>query len=175
MFSKSYNIAFIYMKSSRITKIVIGAACILLILSLTIFKQTYANVSVKEIEDLTNLWIREVTERNNPEAISKLFCTDGNLVGTVSQVKRNGEDIKKYFDYFAKLPEIRVVAKEYNISKITDNVYLNTAFIKWKWKGLEDPITARMTFIFRNKCIFQLHSSALPDLNKDLYIISNTR
>ena len=158
------------MKGSKTTKIIIGVACILLILSLTVFNQS--RVSVKEIEDLTNLWIREVTERNNPEAISKLFCSDGNLVGTVSQIKRNGEDIKKYFDYFAKLPEIRVVAKEYNISKITDNVYLNTAFIKWKWKGLEVPITARMTFIFRNKCIFQLHSSALPELNKDLYTIS---
>ena len=158
------------MKSSRTTKIILGVVCIFLILSLTMFNQS--RVSVKEIEDLTNLWIREVTERNNPEAIAQLFCSDGNLVGTVSQVKRNGEDIKKYFDYFAKLPEIRVVAKEYNISKITDNVYLNTAFIKWKWKGLEVPITARMTFIFRNKCIFQLHSSALPELNKDLYAIS---
>lgn len=163
------------MKSSRTTKIIIGVACILLILSLTIFKQHQGSVSVKEIEDLTNLWIREVTERNNPEAISKLFCADGNLVGTVSQVKRNGADIKKYFDYFAKLPGIRVVAKEYNISKITDNVYLNTAFIRWQWEGLSEPITARMTFIFRNKCIFQLHSSALPDLNKDLYKISNSR
>jgi hypothetical protein len=163
------------MKSSRTTKIIIGTACILLILSLTIFKQYRGGVSVKEIEDLTNLWIREVTERNNPEAISKLFCADGNLVGTVSQVKRNGKNIKKYFDYFAKLPGIRVVAKEYNISKITDNVYLNTAFIKWQWEGLTEPITARMTFIFRNKCIFQLHSSALPDLNKDLYKISNSR
>ena len=163
------------MKSSRTTKIIIGVACILLILSLTIFKQRQGSVSVKDIEDLTNLWIREVTERNNPEAISKLFCADGNLVGTVSQVKRNGADIKKYFDYFAKLPGIRVVAKEYNISKITDNVYLNTAFIRWQWEGLSEPITARMTFIFRNKCIFQLHSSALPDLNKDLYKISNSR
>ena len=27
-----------------------------------------------------------------------------------------------------------------------------------------------MTFVYRNKCIFQLHSSALPELNKDLYI-----
>ena len=90
----------------------------------------------------------------------------------MSQVKRRGQDIKKYFDYFAKLPGIQVINKKYNISKITSNVYLNTAFITWSWDGLEEPITARMTFIFRDKCIFQLHSSALPDLNKDLLKIS---
>jgi len=107
-----------------------------------------------------------------PVAIAKLFCSDGNLVGTVSQVKRTGKDIKGYFDYFAKLPGLRALDKKYNISKVTNNVSLNTAFITWTWHGLENPIVARMTFLYRNKCIFQLHSSALPELNKDLQKIS---
>ena len=81
--------------------------------------------------------------------------------------------IKKNFNYFAKLPGINVVSKKYNISKVTYNVYTNTAFITWTWDGLEQPITARMTFIYRNNCIFQLHSSKLPDLNKSLLQISN--
>jgi hypothetical protein len=132
-----------------------------------------STVTSGEITKLTDAWINEVTVEQNPEAVHKLFCSDGNLVGTVSQVKRNGEDIKKYFDYFAKLPGIKVLAKKYNISEVTPRVYLNTAFITWTWDGLEDPITARMTFLFRNKCIFQLHSSALPDLNKSLLKISN--
>ena len=130
-------------------------------------------VTSGEITKLTDAWINEVTVEQNPEAVHKLFCSDGNLVGTVSQVKRNGEDIKKYFDYFAKLPGIKVLAKKYNISEVTPHVYLNTAFITWTWDGLEDPITARMTFLFRNKCIFQLHSSALPDLNESLLKVSN--
>jgi|TARA_B110000495_G_C22869110_1_gene506781 hypothetical protein len=162
------------MKISNNTKIIIAICSILVILSLSIF-HSKDDISSEEIAHLTDLWIQEVTEKNNPEAIGKLFCTDGNLVGTVSQIKRKGEDIKRYFDYFAKLPGIKVVSKKYNISKIVDNVYLNTAFITWSWEGLEKPITARMTFIYRNKCIFQLHSSALPELNKDLHKISQLK
>ena len=30
-------------------------------------------------------------------------------------------------------------------------------------------------FIFRDNCIFQLHSSVLPELNEDLLYISGTR
>jgi len=104
-----------------------------------------STITSGEITKLTDAWVKEVAVNHNPEAIYKLFCTDGNLVGTVSQVKRNGVDIKKYFDYFAKLPGIKVLSKKYHISKVTPIVYLNTAFITWTWDGLENPITARMT------------------------------
>ncbi len=127
------------------------------------------------IEELTDLWIHEVTINKNPESIYSLFCRDGQLIGTVSQVKRMGIDIKKYFDYFAKLPGLKVISKEYNISKVTYNVYMNTSFITWQWDGLDQPITARMTFLYRNGYIYQLHSSILPKLNKDLYKISNMK
>jgi len=125
------------------------------------------------ISELTDQWIEEVTVNHDPEAIYKLFCPDGNLVGTVSQVKRKGVDIKYYFDYFAKLDGIKVVSKNYKISKVADGVYLNTAFITWYWNGLKEPVTARMTFLYRDKCIFQLHSSVLPDLNEKLLEISS--
>ena len=154
-------------------------AIIIIVISLCIigavsFYHSYNvnKMNSSEIGQLTDLWIKNVTEENNPDTIAKMFCKDGNLVGTVSQKKRQGDDIKKYFDYFAKLPEIKVVDKKYNISEIEPNVYVNTAFITWQWKGLEKPIVARMTFIFRNKCIFQLHSSALPEINQDLKKIS---
>jgi len=130
-------------------------------------------MSVETISNLTDKWINAVTVNKDPTEIYDLFCSDGNLVGTVSQKKRIGEDIKKYFNYFAKLPDLQVVEKEYNISRVTSNVYLNTAFITWKWDGLDEPITARMTFLYRDTCIFQLHSSALPDLNEDLVEVSN--
>mgnify|MGYP003653578959 CR=1 FL=1 len=134
----------------------------------------YMNKSSQvDISKLTDNWIEAVTVRNDPEEIYKLFCTDGNLVGTVSQKKRTGADIKKYFDYFAKLPGIQVVDKKYTISEVTPDVHLNTAFITWKWDGLTKPITARMTFLYRNNCIFQLHSSALPELNESLLETSN--
>ena len=159
------------MKLSNTTKSIIAICSILIILSFG-FSHSKEGFMSQDITTLTDNWIKAVTVEHNPEAISKLFCPDGNLVGTVSQIKRQGKDIKRYFEFFSKLPGIRVVKRQYNISKITNNVYLNTAFVTWMWDGLEKPIIARMTFIFRGKCIFQLHSSALPEVNEDLYKIS---
>ena len=135
-------------------------------------KRDVISMDKTKIAALTDEWITQVNVAHNPRDIANLFCVDGTLVGTVSQVIRRGNDIRAYFDYFAKLPDIKVVAKKYDIVQVTDNVFINTAFIKWLWKGLDKPITARMTFIYRNKCIMQLHSSALPDLNSDLLKVS---
>jgi len=136
-------------------------------------KEKYEHTDKKqEIANLTDKWINNVTKKNDPKAVAKMFCRDGNLVATVSQIIRKGDNIRKYFDFFAKLPEIEVKDRKYSISKITPDVYVNTAFITWKWKGLDEPIVVRMTFVFRNKCIFQLHASALPELNESLKKIS---
>ena len=139
-----------------------------------LYNNYYNLLTHQDISMLTDKWIYEVTVNHNPENIQNLFCKDGSLVGTVSKVIRTGYDIKFYFNYFAKLPGIKVINKKYNIMKITNNVFLNTAFITWSWDGLEQPITARMTFIYRDKCIFQLHSSVLPEINKNLLNISGS-
>jgi hypothetical protein len=165
----------------KIINVLLGVLCVIILWNLIgnfdikeNFEGTNKN-SEKKIKDLTDKWIIEVTKKHNPEAISKMFCSDGNLVGTVSQIKRQGKDIKTYFKYFAKLPGIKVINKKYNISQVTDNVFINTAFITWSWDGLQEPVTARMTFTFRDDCIYQLHSSALPDLNKDLVNVSGNK
>ncbi len=129
----------------------------------------------QNVADKTDLWIKNVTINNSPLEVASMFCPDGNLVGTVSRKIRSGKDIRKYFDFFAKLPGIRVVNKEYNISQIEKDVLVNTAFITWFWEGLSEPIVARMTFIFRGDCIFQLHSSSLPELNESLLEISGRK
>jgi hypothetical protein len=120
------------------------------------------------IEELTDKWIEEVVVNHSPTGIAKLFCNDAILLGTVSQTIRKGSEITDYFEYFANLPGIEVVSKEYKISKVTNNVYINTAFITWKWDSIPEPITARMTFVYRENCIFQLHSSSLPEINSGL-------
>lgn len=148
---------------------------VIIILLLFFINNSINYVNKNDIKKLTDKWCHEVTVNNNPENIEKLFCKDATLLGTVSQIKRRGEDIKYYFNYFAKLPNIKIISKEYNISKITSNVYVNSAFITWKWDGLKNPIIARMTFIYRNRCIFQLHSSGLPELNHELLSISNKK
>ena len=95
------------------------------------------------------------------------------------RIKRKGVNIERYFDYFAKLPNIQVVSRKYKISKIDNTIYVNNALIIWKWDGLDEPVTARMTFIFRiengNPCIFLLNSSVLPDVNDDLLRISGRK
>jgi hypothetical protein len=116
----------------------------------------------------TDEFIKKVTEKD-PLAVYKLFCSDGNLMGTVSQIERYGTQILEYFEYFAKLPGIKVIKKTYNISKVTQDVYINTAFIEWMWDGLDNPIVTRMTFVFRKNCIYQLHSSVLPESNEYVF------
>lgn len=147
--------------------------CVFILLFFSSMKKRHINkhTSKKDIEKLTNRWIERVVVDNDPNLINSMFCSDGSLVGTVSKEIRNKLDIKKYFNYFAKLPNITVVEKHYDISKVTDNVFINTAFITWQWDG-QEPVTARMSFVFRNKCIFQLHSSVIPSLNEELYLIS---
>ena len=151
--------------------------CIILFLIVVIICYIIFNFTNNEqnIEKLTDNWIEMVTIENNPTKVAELFCSDGSLVGTVSKEIRTKENIKAYFNFFAKLPGIKVISRTYNISKISSNVYTNTAFITWNWDGLNEHIIARMTFIFRGNCIFQLHSSALPELNEDLLHISGTR
>jgi len=148
---------------------------ILYIICIVIIILLYLNmnrITEKDIANLTDEWCNEVTINHNPEAIAKMFCKNGNLVGTVSQIKRKDNDIHRYFDYFAKKSGIKILSKKYNISKVTNNVFINTAFVTWMWDGLDNPIIARMTFVFKDKCLFQLHSSALPELNETLLQIS---
>lgn len=132
-----------------------------------IFRKITYNSRINNIAKLTDEWIYNVTKLNDPKKIYNMFCDDGKLLGTVSTVIRNNNDIKKYFNYFAKLPNIKVIDSKYNIYNIGGDIYTNTAFITWVWDGVE-PIVARMTFIFKGNCIMQLHSSALPTPPKEL-------
>ena len=157
------------------TRVIIFIVLFLLVIFYFYNKKPSKVTSINNIANLTNLWVDNVIVKHDPDAIYNMFCKDGNLMGTVSQVKRKGLDIKKYFDYFAKLQGINVVDRKYNISKVTDDVYVNTAFITWTWDKLDNPITARMTFVFRDNCIFQLHSSVLPELNQSLVEISGSK
>merc|ERR1712153_38805 len=113
------------------------------------------------------------------------FCSDGILWGTVSQTIRGGNevggDIEKYFDYFAKLPGLTVKKAEDNVAQVTGDVFVNNANVKWNSDAFDVPVNARMTFIYRRDkshangwCIFELHSSGMPDFNTDLKAVSGT-
>ncbi len=145
---------------------------LILIIVYMIISNSSRDITSQKISNLTNLWIKRVTIDNDAQAAFDMFCPDGSLIATVSKTKRLANDIKLYFNFFVNIPGIKVLSKKYYITNVTNNVYINTAFVTWKWDDLDKPIVARMTFIFRDNCIFQLHSSVLPDLNDDLYRIS---
>ena len=147
-------------------KIIVGVVLILILIILFYLYQRPKNINVAQ---LTDQWCDLVVNKKDPDQLMGMFCEDGNLIATVSQIKRKSYDIRKYFEFFVHLPKIRIVDRVYNIDKVTNNVHLNTAFITWFWEGLEKPIMTRMTFLFRDQCIFQLHSSALPEFNQSLF------
>jgi len=147
---------------------------ILIIVVLFLLEKVMGGNSPANIGKLTDNWIKTVTVDKDPDKIFDLFASDGILLGTVSKITRSDRNIKKYFDYFAKLPELKVVNKKYDIVKITDNVFMNIAYITWTWKG-QEPLVANMVFIFRGDKIFYLNSSTLPDINKELLKISGKK
>ena len=134
-------------------------------------KKINKNTSKKTVENITNEFIYNVTKSNNSTSLNNQFCNNGYLIATLSRKTRRKTKqggMKEYFDYFANLKGISVLSKHYDIQKISKNVYLNQATIEWKWDDINKPVTARMTFIIKNNCIFLLHSSSLPPFNKKI-------
>ena len=113
-------------------------------------------------------WFNGVTVQHDSKAVASLFSDDATLVGTVSQKVRTGDQIEQYFDYFVNLPNISAKPLKSHLTNVTDDVYLNTLFVEWNWDGLEEPVVARMTFLFKKDKIYLLHSSALPDRPDEL-------
>jgi len=146
---------------------------------------TLCTSAAEQVKDATTAWVRAVTKKNNPRLVADQFCSDGILWGTVSQTIRGGNevggDIEKYFDYFAKLPGLTVKKAEDNVAQVTGDVFVNNANVKWNSDAFDAPVNARMTFIYRRDkshangwCIFELHSSGMPDFNTDLKAVSGT-
>ena len=131
-------------------------------------RKTRKSKKFPKIEKLTDKFLKEITVNNDPEAVAKLFCYDGSLIGTLSRVIRRNNNIQEYFNYFAKLKGIKVLSKKYNIYRVDNTVFINIAEVKWVWDKLKNPVNTRMTFVYRDNCIFQLHSSSLPESNKNI-------
>merc|ERR1712232_143307 len=137
------------------------------------------SLTAAEVADVTSEWMNAVVNKSDPEVISGLFCDDGILVATAGvglrmqtgsedgwdMPKPEGTTIKSYFEWFATLPEQAVIASHNNVAKVTETVWINNAWVNWAWSG-NPGLTARMTFIVRAEpagdCIFELHSSQLP-------------
>jgi len=110
-----------------------------------------------------------VNSTNCNKKLIEQFSKNALLWGTFSDKLsvKNSDEFNEYFNKFSKFPNLEVINKEYNISKITDDVYVNNAYIQWKWL-YRSSTTFRMTFIYKledlDYKIHQLHSSILPSL-----------
>lgn len=155
------------------------------LLSMLVFgaMQADASLNANLVALKTEEWMDAVVKLSNPTAVTNLFCENGLLVATAglgirtkthsydgwSDVKIDGKTIESYFDWFAKLPGQNITAFHHNIENVTENVWVNNAWVNWTWVG-NPGLTARMTFVFRDNsptCIFELHSSGLPESPDD--------
>jgi hypothetical protein len=150
---------------------------LLIILSLlTVIGMNLNRYSETKIKELTDKFLDDVVVKNDPIACADNFCKNASLLATVSQTIRTGDDILTYFNFFAKLPEITTTKREFTTYKVSNNVWLNIAFVDFKWKNVPSvsgepeytEVSARMTFLYKNGCIFNLHSSQLPAVNASL-------
>eukprot|EP00929_Paragymnodinium_shiwhaense_P075319 TRINITY_DN384_c0_g2_i1.p1 TRINITY_DN384_c0_g2~~TRINITY_DN384_c0_g2_i1.p1 ORF type:complete len:357 (-),score=73.32 TRINITY_DN384_c0_g2_i1:199-1269(-) len=134
----------------------------------------------EQVEKLTSQWMVAVVKESDPEKVASLFCDDGMLLPTAAmglRLHRDSQDgfgapspadftIRSYFDWFAKLPGQDIARFRNNVMKISERVFVNNAWVHWVWEG-NPGLTARMTFIIRSTergpCIFELHSSRLPE------------
>ena len=127
------------------------------------------------ITSLTDKFLYFTTVLNDADATASLFCSEGILMGTVSQIIRTGNDIKRYFDYFVNLDQLTAISKAYTISQIPGtDVWINNAYITFQyWNGTSySVIQARMQFTYDGSCIYELYSAQLPALNSHLVEIS---
>ena len=124
------------------------------------------------ITSLTDKFVYFTTALNDSTATASLFCPNGILMGTVSQIIRTGDDIKRYFDYFVHLEQLAAISTNYTISQIPGtDVWINNAYITWQyWNGASySVIPARMQFTYDGTCIYELYSAQLPAFNQHLF------
>ena len=137
------------------------------IISYNLFINTESDRKDK-IAKLTNTWVNAVTVKNNPVAVADLFCINASLFGSASKTYRTKDEIGQYFNFFAKIPGIRILDHKYNIQKVSDDVYINSVIAKIIWNDLDKPNTVRLSFVYKDNCIIHLHGSGLPEMNIDL-------
>eukprot|EP00929_Paragymnodinium_shiwhaense_P075318 TRINITY_DN384_c0_g1_i1.p1 TRINITY_DN384_c0_g1~~TRINITY_DN384_c0_g1_i1.p1 ORF type:complete len:370 (-),score=64.83 TRINITY_DN384_c0_g1_i1:447-1556(-) len=135
---------------------------------------------------VTDAWMEAVVAHSSPAGVAALFCEDGVLVSTARPGIRwqtrsedgwgveepPGTTIESYFEWFAKLPDQNITNYHDNVVTIAENVWINNVWVNWTWDG-NPGLTARMTFILRRAsakkgiCIYELHSSQLPEKLED--------
>ena len=84
-------------------------------------KSLNLNGSAEEIfircNELMEKMIFEIVKKN-PNKVTNMFCNGAKLITRTSKITKSGIHIEEYFNFFANLPNIKVLEKNYNIEKI---------------------------------------------------------
>ncbi|MBE9183224.1 SgcJ/EcaC family oxidoreductase [Microcoleus sp. LEGE 07076] len=134
--------------------------------------------SKKEVAAATQKWIDTVTsgKPNVVDEVVKLYSPNALLWATVSKQKRDtSQEIRDYFEVFAKLPELK--AEGYKpVIRVYDNVAINSGYYTFTYRTKNNKKTvvpARYTFVYAKGndgkwMIVEHHSSAIPQPPKNL-------
>ncbi|NEO97389.1 MAG: DUF4440 domain-containing protein [Symploca sp. SIO2E9] len=132
----------------------------------------------KEVAETTDTWLDTVTSGSEEvvDEVVALYAEDGLLWGTVSeQVRDTPAEIRDYFEYFAKLPELRVSSYKGCVRMYDENLAINSGYYTFTYNqdGQTQEIPARYSFTYHkddnNKWeIIEHHSSALPEAPETL-------
>lgn len=129
----------------------------------------------KEVLDTTRMWLETVTSNKPTAAVetSALYAKDAVLWGTVSeQLRVTPGEILSYFDFFAGLPGLKVVAYQPYVRVWGGDTAINDGYYVFAWRGpdgVEVQKHARFSFVYRREGggksrwkIVDHHSSLLP-------------
>lgn len=127
----------------------------------------------KEVAETTDIWLNTVTSGSDKvvDEVVALYAENGVLWGTVSeQVRDTPAEIRNYFEYFAKLPELSVSSYKGCVRMYDENLAINTGYytLTYSKDGQTKEVPARYSFVYQKDGnnqwkIIEHHSSALPE------------
>jgi|LakMenEpi03Aug12_release.lakeMendotaPanAssembly.Ray.scaffolds.fasta_scaffold884790_2 hypothetical protein len=120
--------------------------------------KTYRNkIKTNNIIKTTDKWF-ELLIKKDKDLLYDMFYKKNTIIVKLQDKETIKNNIKFFLDYFIKIPKIKILKKEYNISKISDNIYINTVFISWEINNsFNKNLNLKFIFIFKNNLIFELH------------------
>ena len=160
----------------KLISLVSVTALLVAITPLSSFAQT--EKAEKEVAETTDTWLDTVTSGSEGvvDEVVGLYAEDGLLWGTVSeQVRDTPGEIRDYFEYFAKIPELSVSSYKGCVRMYDENLAINSGYYTFTYTkdGQTKEVPARYSFTYHKDNnnqweIIEHHSSALPEAPETL-------
>ncbi|CAM9529065.1 unnamed protein product [Ectocarpus sp. 12 AP-2014] len=142
---------------------------------------------MKAVSETTIVWKNTVTlgTEDAPKKTAALYAEDAVLWGTVSEeVRETPEQIYDYFDFFARLPKLRLVEYTPAPARVYGQFAVQAGTYTFAWQGNDDETVekrARFSFTFRRDhpesptpwTIVEHHSSSMPSAPDGLKRVEN--